>query len=816
MCADNLKALLNPFKDRRSDVGDVFVKVLHATIINKRFEGGNNYLHILVNRLMQGNQVDVCEMIQELVTYKCNSNLENDHLESPYELFVKKAKELNLDLESLKVMWGVENGDAGGRKHLKKDFNFMMQFVKEFDEKKFIAEYKNFIAQSQNEPSDSSILTSRLLEAAVVRNLIDVVNFLVANGANVNETSDIGEFQLPPAFLACVFGYHRVLNVLLSDVSLKFSCEKTKQNLLHVVCSSIEVQAEDRQKCFEQVTRDQRCTRKIINGIDSAGHPSLFYACRNGFDEFAKELLRHGAYIGHKSIIGMIDKNVLKEFLDESVKTSSQVGGKDCEIHIDYRFLIDHEKNNSEIRPAQLMSHSKLKDLIGHPVISSFLFLKWKRVDFIIYSKLLIYFCFMIFLGSFIVIHFKDDVYLRKHAANPETSSSGTTTDSTGNLGDDAGYQEPDSPVNEVREIPNILELMFGVYRSKPSDPSRRKRSIGNQTKDVFMEEYQKFFNEHKVSYTFCFMGVCMMILYEIVQCALSYKRYFFKFSNWLDLILLTLAITVLLSPFYILPVSHMRVRSVTILVIAAQTIELISKISFLSMSLHMAIFKRVCVTFLKTLSLYLILILAFAMSFYTLDEDKPLTMDTQNEGKDKSFSSPFMSFITALRMMLSDFDTVRLKEDDQFKGAIFLLFIIFITIVLFNLLTALAISDTRKILKSAELVDAQKRISILCGVEKILSFFDLSFAKLFPEMSSIMFKLNDDHIVHVENKVNQTENKAIFVKNAGKVRESINFYATQVTFWKRPQIQVKLSTQTVEKLVAIARTQRELIFHEY
>ena len=87
---------------------------------------------------------------------------------------------------------------------------------------------------------------------------------------------------------------------------------------------------------------------------------------------------------------------------------------------------------------------------------------------------------------------------------------------------------------------------------------------------------------------------------------------------------------------------------------------------------------------------------------------------DDSSEDYDKNFSNPFIATITTIRMMLSDFDKVDVDATDYIKGIIFLLFVVLITIVLFNLLNALAISDTAEIMIDAELVDIQKRVSIL------------------------------------------------------------------------------------------------------
>jgi transient receptor potential cation channel subfamily A member 1 len=139
----------------------------------------------------------------------------------------------------------------------------------------------------------------------------------------------------------------------------------------------------------------------------------------------------------------------------------------------------------------------------------------------------------------------------------------------------------------------------------------------------VWNDKFGDRVDEFKWSLLLAIVGVVLMMIYEIVQCIASYKSYFFKFSNWLDIALISISLPVLTFnrniPFD--AETFKQVRASVILLMAAQTVQLIAKVSVLSMSLHMAIFKRVCVTFLKIISLYLIMILAFAMSFYTMSD---------------------------------------------------------------------------------------------------------------------------------------------------------------------------------------------------
>jgi len=304
------------------------------------------------------------------------------------------------------------------------------------------------------------------------------------------------------------------------------------------------------------------------------------------------------------------------------------------------------------------------------------------------------------------------------------------------------------------------------------------------------------------------------MTLYEFVQFIMSYKRYLMKLSNWLDLILIYLSYVVLLKPFDTSPDYFKNIRALTILVMAAQTIQLVAKVSILSMSLHMAIFKRVCATFLKTTALYLIMILAFAMSFYTLNEDDKngdsldkIKADGEvNKDEEKSgFANPFMAVITTVRMMLADFDNLKIADNDLFQGLVLLLFIILITVVLFNLLNALAIRDTNEILTDAELVERKKRISILHSYEKLFKFFNVRMADILPELSSIVLTPNRDNIVRVKNDFNMNNDvKILMTKNIRKFDKLINM--NRLIFWKSDNDVMKMSSKSLHKIVDFAK----------
>jgi hypothetical protein len=174
-------------------------------------------------------------------------------------------------------------------------------------------------------------------------------------------------------------------------------------------------------------------------------------------------------------------------------------------------------------------------------------------------------------------------------------------------------------------------------------------------------------------------------------------------------------------------------------------------------------------------------LLFAFAMAFNTLygteiavkksELDNTENNKKQEEDDDNGFQNILISVITVIRMMLSDFDKMKLEPDDKFNSIIFLTFVLLITIILFNLLNALAINDTQQIMKSAEIVDVRKRISMVGNCERILAFLKVEFFNIYSNLihnGRIILKINKDNYVRVrtELKDSQPSEKLYIIEN--------------------------------------------------
>ena len=147
---------------------------------------------------------------------------------------------------------------------------------------------------------------------------------------------------------------------------------------------------------------------------------------------------------------------------------------------------------------------------------------------------------------------------------------------------------------------------------------------------------------------------------------------------------------------------SNAQIGAIVILLSAWELVVLIGQHP--KMSIGIEIFKTVSVNFIKFLFLYAFLILSFALAFYTLFKDS----DEEN----KPFPNAPESIFKTIIMLTGEFEASNIPfvMYPVLGHLIFVLFEFLIAIVLFNLLTGLAVSDTQEILSQAELVSLASR----------------------------------------------------------------------------------------------------------
>jgi ankyrin repeat protein len=202
-------------------------------------------------------------------------------------------------------------------------------------------------------------------------------------------------------------GNFELLEVLLKkeeiDVSVKGSEERT---ILHVLAGVSERASGDKKKieyCLKLLLGPNYIRKKGVDDRDSSENTAVFIAAERGFRHRAILLLKNGADImaleqGSKMLLPSM-LSVMEEILDDCLESNSkELSSTKYSLAIKYPQLLW----KLSLRMAE---SQHLRDLLRHPVISTFLILKWQEIRLRVYFYLVFYITFLLFLTTYILYH---------------------------------------------------------------------------------------------------------------------------------------------------------------------------------------------------------------------------------------------------------------------------------------------------------------------------------------------------------------------------------------------------------------------------
>ncbi|XP_024893135.1 transient receptor potential cation channel protein painless-like [Temnothorax curvispinosus] len=133
-----------------------------------------------------------------------------------------------------------------------------------------------------------------------------------------------------------------------------------------------------------------------VRSVDDIGNTALHYALERNWYEAATLLLKEGSYLGQVNIfnnvvIADIPDFILSSYFNDCIQLKKE-WTDECTIEFDYRCLLPHENftEQQEISRAicemevilYIANNDTLKHLLRHPLISSFLCIKWHNVGY--------------------------------------------------------------------------------------------------------------------------------------------------------------------------------------------------------------------------------------------------------------------------------------------------------------------------------------------------------------------------------------------------------------------------------------------------
>jgi len=512
--------------------------------------------------------------------------------------------------------------------------------------------YEHFKNKFSRECIDITDGHYTFLQYATLHRLQDIVQLLLESGADPNATTKFEKRS--PILIACVNNDHEIMKLLLSSATNN---------------------------------------RLDVNVTDAKGNTPLHYVSNTKYLDCVVDLMRYGADIKRKNTFGKspLPANSVENFLDMSVQTNgTPPENEQYKIIFDYSFLVAHKEKGTQLNlpqeGEQLLKHDhesgvrnvhfpeKLKPemdflfylsqsnehrkFLQHPIITSFIHMKWQRVKLYFYINICIYIIFATLLNAYILINIGDNA---TNGSGSGITSNDTKTAQSNLTG--SGFQIAWAPI-----------LIFLVY----------------------------------------------FTVRELLQLALSPKVYFTNYENILDF-------SIIFFSGYIIFSSEWQESFVVITIILSWTEMMLFTGRLPKLSKNIEMLKTVSLNYFWFLFSYLFLLIAFAFSFYsfTLLQKNATHNNTIYYGENiHFFNNPYMSVLKTFVMMMGEFDAEYLASAIEYSPTYFCLFTLFmfiIAMVLLNLLTGLAVSDTQAIKSNAEQLSLVSRIRLIYEIESIL-----------------------------------------------------------------------------------------------
>lgn len=216
------------------------------------------------------------------------------------------------------------------------------------------------------------------------------------------------------------------------------------------------------------------------------------------------------------------------------------------------------------------------------------------------------------------------------------------------------------------------------------------------------------------VFFVISLVTLAYVIVRELIQFIMSPGQYLRKIENLLEIALIVMSALVLSGvPFN--EEWQRTIAATTILLVVGELFILTGSLPVLSFTTHLVMLRTVTKTFLRSLMLYSIMLVAFALCFHTLlsksdkkedeslvpreEEVKNAETGDEEEGEVdfNGFSNLYIALVKTVVMLTGEFDAGDIKFQSMLPSyIIFVVFVFLFSSVLVNLLNGLAISDTQ------------------------------------------------------------------------------------------------------------------------
>ena len=540
-------------------------------------------------------------------------------------------------------------------------------------------------SENPNPSYDEPYYSSLLEIACQMKNRKQFVELLLDNGADPNIKNCVTDMPLIHATARS--GNFEVLEILLKRQNLLLDLkDNTERTILHWWARVRERKQGDKERlenCFECLLQVGYCSQVGIDCKDKWGITPVCIAIARENRDRVIMLLRNGADVTAFEHFDTIMPSWSTSVLEDILDCCLDSNNEPVNSE-DLMVTLRYRTLEKMLSLAKVPHH---QHILRHPVFSTFLNLIWNRT-MIVFSSLNVafYFIFLIFLTAYII----ESVATSSHR-------------------------------NVANNTNELLTFNDGLMTSGKNDV-------------VLFKTWQNW----RYFLIILFGLLCMR---EAFQLFVYRSKYIQSLENWLVLLL----IIVIFTSCSGIVDSIKTGRHLFVIAILLGWFELVLLLGRLpQLSVQMEMLKTVSLTFLKFMVGYIVLLLAFAFSFYILFKE--------NEEGDEVvlFTNPFISLVKTIVMFTGEFDASDLPFDTLpgTSHVVFMLFVFFVAIILLNLLNGLAVGDTEKVREDAEI------LSLVARARLISNTFEV-FGTL-PQSLTCSLELTEEMFVLYPNRPNQ------------------------------------------------------------
>ncbi|XP_044255755.1 transient receptor potential cation channel protein painless-like [Tribolium madens] len=430
---------------------EVIIKYLKPGQINEKLEG-NTALHTLIKgEEIQENEENFCRHVELLLRSGIDVNQGDGKNLSAifwaakrgYKKIIKVILEksvLHVDLDTcnlrnktardLIIEKNLYEGPLPERMLYQVPKDKIFGLIKQGKEDEFISYFDTL---SLNNPSDfvnldDGVLT--LLQYSCEKGLTKIVKYLLDRGANINLVT---KNQKKPIDSVAENGYYEIFQLLLDHPDVELTTQTLCFLLKHSDCSKID--KIDYEKCCKMLLTKMESNKSLIdiNDVDELKNTPLHYSLRYCDTTTTQKLLQLGASLACKNHFGImpiedIKPELLENHLDDCVKFNLKNKNDekcDFEVVFDYHTLLPPRKpkrpkfeefdpeflSQNSVEPeteviAYMSKAPEFRALLKHPLVVSFLFMKWHQIRLLFYTNLLFYILFVLSLVVYIFTYY--------------------------------------------------------------------------------------------------------------------------------------------------------------------------------------------------------------------------------------------------------------------------------------------------------------------------------------------------------------------------------------------------------------------------